>query len=322
MRRREFIGILGGATALPFSARAQPAQKPRRIAFVHSGIPAEKLTETAGLPWMRRFYEELRRLGFAEGANLIVERYSAEGRSDRFAALASEIVSRDPDLIVSNLVDLVKALMKATTTIPIVAITTEPVAAGLISNLSRPGANLTGVSVEAGRSFASKRLQLLMQAIPSATRNAYLLQDLEKEDLAGADVIVKHVPNVSSQEIRQAFDEMVGQKIDAAVVSVAGTFLAHRALIVELAAKNRLPMMYPFRDYVELGGLMAYAPDLGELAKRMASDVQQVFDGAKPGDIPYFLATKFDLAINLKTARSLGLTFPATLFDLASEVIE
>ena len=140
MRRRDFIGIIGGAVALPVSARAQHSQAPRRIAFVHSGLPADKLTEAAGLPWMRQFYEELRRLGFAEGVNLIVERYSAEGRSDRFSTLAAEIVNRAPDLIVSNLVDLVKALMKATTTIPIVAITTEPVAAGLISNLARPGA--------------------------------------------------------------------------------------------------------------------------------------------------------------------------------------
>ncbi|MFM9942343.1 MAG: ABC transporter substrate-binding protein [Hyphomicrobiaceae bacterium] len=322
MRRREFIGVLAGTAALPVTARSQQAQKPRRIAFVHSGIPADKLTENAGPFWVRRFYEVLRELGYSEGVNLVVERFSAEGRSDHFAVFAAEVVARNPDLIVSNLNDLVKALMTATRTIPIVAITSDPVANGLISVIARPGGNMTGVSIQAGPGIPSKRLQLLQEALPAATRIAYLTQERQEEYASGASVEVKMLLNVTDASLRRAFGEMTDQKTDAAIVSVAGSYLAHRALIVELAATHRLPMMYPYRDFVELGGLMSYAPDLGELAKRMAIDVHQIFSGANPGDIPYFLPTKFDLVINLKTARSLGLAFPATLFDFATEVIE
>src|ERR1700690_1568523 len=150
MRRRDFMKLLGGAAAWPIAAGAQQSQKQHRIAFVHSGIPADHLTETAGPFWVRRFYETLRGLGETEGSNLVVERYSAEGRADRFAALAAEVVSRNPEVIVSNLNDLVKAFMTVTATIPIVAVTGDPIAGGLLTNLARPGGNLTGVSINAG----------------------------------------------------------------------------------------------------------------------------------------------------------------------------
>src|SRR5450631_1374567 len=139
MRRREFLGVLGGAAASwPLAARGQQPKKQHRIAFVHSGIPADRLTESAGPFWVRRFYETLRGLGDAEGDNLVVERYSAEGRSDRFATLAAAVLSRNPDVIVSNLNDLVKAFVAATATIPIVGITGDPIAGGLLTNLSHP----------------------------------------------------------------------------------------------------------------------------------------------------------------------------------------
>ena len=146
MQRRHFITLVGGAAAAwPLAARAQQAQKQHRIAFVHSGIPADQLTETAGPFWVRRFYETLRGLGDTEGGNLVVERYSAEGRSDRFASLAAAVVSRNPDVIVSNLNSLIKVFTVATTTIPIVAITGDPIAGGLVTSLAHPGGNLTGV---------------------------------------------------------------------------------------------------------------------------------------------------------------------------------
>jgi ABC transporter substrate binding protein len=175
IRRREFITLLGGAAAWPIVARAQQRQKQHRIAFVHSGIPAGQLTETAGPFWVRRFYEVLRRLGDVEGGNLVVERYSGEGRSDRFAALAAAVVSRQPDVIIVNLNDLVKAFLAATSTIPIVAITADPIAGGLVTNLARPGGNLTGASINAGNEIHGKRLQILKEAMPSATKVAYLL---------------------------------------------------------------------------------------------------------------------------------------------------
>ena len=322
MRRRDFIGILSGAAVVPVAAHAQQPQKSRRIAFVHSGIPADKLTETAGPFWVRRFYEELRTLGYAEGVNLTVERFSAEGRTDQFAAVAAAVVASNPDVIVSNFNALVKALMKATTAIPIVGLTGEPISDGLVSNLARPGGNLTGASISAGVAMGAKRLQYLKEAVPAAAKVGYLSGSRAEVERSGVTLWTKIIAEVNEAQLRSAFAEMADQHVDAAIVSETGSFLAQRALIVELAAQYRLPMIYPYRDFVEQGGLMAYAPDLGELAKRMASDVHQIFNGTKPGDIPFFLPTKFDLVLNLKTAKSLGLTIPATLLDFASEVIE
>ena len=143
-----------------------------------------------------------------------------------------------------------------------------------------------------------------------------------EERRSGVTLWAKIIPEVNELQLRGAFAEMVEQRVDAALISETGSFLANRAIIVTLAAQHRLPMIYPYRDFVEVGGLMAYAPDLVELAKRMASDVHQIFNGTKPGDIPFFLPTKFDLVINAKTAKALGLAIPASLLDFASEVIE
>lgn len=321
MRRREFISILGAAV-LPIAARAQQPQKSHRLALVHSGIPANKLTEAAGPFWVRRFFEELRRFGYAEGTNLIVERFSAEGRTDRFAAVAEAVVNSSPDVIVSNFNALVKALMKATTTIPIVGLTGEPVSDGLVSNLARPGGNLTGASISAGVAMGAKRLQYLKEALPNAAKVGFLSGSRAEVDRSGVTLWTKIIADVNEAQLRGAFAEMADQHIDAALISETGSFLAQRGLIVELAAVHRLPMIYPYRDFVEVGGLMAYAPDLGELAKRMASDVDQIFSGTKPGDIPFFLPTKFDLVINLRTAKTLGLTIAPSLLDFASEMIE
>jgi putative ABC transport system substrate-binding protein len=333
MRRREFLGVLGGAAAAwPLAARGQQPKKQHRIAFVHSGIPADRLTESAGPFWVRRFFETLRGLGDAEGDNLVVERYSAEGHSDRYAALAAEVASRNPDVIVSNLNDLVKVFVAATATIPIVGITGDPIAGGLLTNLSRPGGNLTGVSINAGIEIDTKRLQLLKETMPSATKVANLLSGKWAEDARlsfleagqrlGIEIIPNLIPEVTDEQLRRTFAEMAQKKFDAALVDEGGSFLALRALIVELAAKHKLPIIYPYRDYVDLGGMIAYAPDLGELAQRMAIDVHQILNGARPGDIPYYQPSKFQLIINTKTAKALGLALSPTLLARADEVIE
>jgi putative ABC transport system substrate-binding protein len=332
MRRRDFAGalLLAGPAR---SAWAQPPEKQHRIAFVNSGIPADQLTETAGPFWVRRFFETLRRLGYAEGGNLVVERYSAEGRFDRFASLTTAVVSRNPDVIVSNLNALVAAFKAATATIPIVAIVPDPVGSGLVRSLAQPGGNVTGVSLDAGIEFHGKLLQILKEAIPSAAKVAYLVsrerweggpgQALrEAAQRLGIALIGVSPPEVNDAKLRGTFADMAQQQLDAAVVGFEGNFTAHRALIVELAEKYRLPLMCPYRDYVELGGLMAYSPDLGELAQRMADDVHQILNGATPGDIPFYQPTKFELIINLKTAEALGLTFPQSIFVRADEVIE
>jgi putative ABC transport system substrate-binding protein len=277
----------------------------------------------------------LRRCGdwaTSKGGNLVVERYSAEGRSERFASLVAEVVSRNPDVIVSNLNGLVKAFTTATSTIPVVGITGDPIAAGLLTSLAHPGGNLTGVSVDAGVEIVTKRLQILKEAMPKGAKVAYLLSNAsdgrtesayrEAGQHLGIALTVNFLPEVDDAQLRRSFAEMAQQQFDAALVDEGGSFLAQRALIVELAGKYRLPVIYPYRDYVDLGGLMAYAPDLGELAGRLANDVHQILGGAKPGDIPYYQPNKFPLIINLKAAKALGLELPSTLVARADEVIE
>ena len=324
MRRREFITLLGGAAAVawPLQLRAQQPSNSRRIAFVHSGIPAAKLSESGGVFWIKTFYEELRKLGYAEGTNLVVERFSAEGNTSRYASLAAEVVTRAPELIVANQNVLVKALTTATATIPIVGITTDPIAFGLVSNIARPGGNLTGVSVDGGPGLNAKRLQILKEIVPTATRIAFVTSRRQEFEALGVPIIERLLAEVTEVELGRVLDEMVREKIDAILVSQGGDFLAQRTLIVRLAAKHRLPAMYPFRDYVDLGGLVAYAPHLGELAKRMAADVQQILNGAKAGDIPFWQPAKWEMVINLKAAKALGLEVPPMLLARADEVIE
>lgn len=334
MKRREFIKIFASSAAAswPLNARAQQSHKQYRIAFVHSGIPADQLTETAGPFWVRRFYATLRGLGHAEGGDLVVERYSAEGRYDRFAAIAAAVVSRNPSVIIVNLNDFVKAFTAITAAIPIVSITGDPIAGGLITNLAHPGGNLTGVSINAGIEIGSKRLQILKEAIPSAVKVAYLLSGgwsgstvstyRETGQRLGIALTENFLPEVDEVQLRRTFAEMAQQRFDAAVVDEGGSFLAQRALIAQLAEKYRLPIIYPYRDYVDLGGLMTYGPELGELAQRLADDVHRILGGTKPGDIPFYQPNQFQLIINLKAAKALGLEVPSALIARADEIIE
>jgi putative ABC transport system substrate-binding protein len=241
------------------------------------------------------------------------------------------VVSRKPDVIVSNLNDLVKAFATATTTIPIVAITQDPIAGDLVSNLARPGGNLTGVSINTGIEIQAKRLELIKEAVPSATRIGHLRSGDQDDGTGrrmreaalrlGVAVIANPLPVVDDTQLQRTVAGMAEQKLDAAIIDEGGSFLAQRAA-VELAEKYHLPMIYPYRDYVEQGGLMALAPELGELAARMANDVHQIFNGAKAGDIPIYQPSKFQMIFNLKTAKAIGLDLPAPLVARADEVIE
>ena len=332
--RRELLVALGGAAAAwPLAARAQQPAKQRRIAIFHPAIPTTQLTETGGGSAWRAFFGELRRLGYVEGENLIIERYSAEGHHERYSDLVREIVTRNPDVIVTGTNPVVIAFKAATSTIPVVAFMLDPLKAGLVTSLARPGGNLTGITLDAGIEIWGKRLQMLKEAIPSTTTAAFLgMRDGwegssgEVLRAAGAELgisLVFMLPQKgNSSEIERVFAVMEQQRPDAVLVSGEGDLYAHRQLIAELAERNRLPAMCPYRDYVEAGGLMAYAVDLAELLRRMADDVHQILKGAKPGDIPIYQPTKFELLINLKTARALGLTLPPALLALAAEIIQ
>ena len=334
MRRREFITLLGGAAAAwPVAARTQQPATQHRIAIFHPAIPTTLITETGGGSAWRAFFRELRRLGYVEGENLIIERYSAEGHHERYADLAREIVTSNPDLIVTGTNPVVIVFKAATSTIPVVAFMLDPLKAGLVTSLARPGGNLTGITLDAGIEIWGKRLEMLKEAIPSTARAAFLgmregwegssgqvLRDAGSQ--LGISLVFMLPQNGTPSEIERVFAAMEQQRPDAVLVSGEGDLYAHRQLIVELAEKNRLPAMCPYRDYVEAGGLMAYTVDLAELLRRMAVNVHQILKGAKPGDIPIYQPTKFELLINLKTAKALGLTLPLALLARAAEVIE
>jgi putative ABC transport system substrate-binding protein len=333
MRRREFVTLVSSAAAWSFTARAQQAATKQRIAIFHPAIPTTLLTETGGGSAWRAFFAELRRLGYIEGENLIIERYSAEGHHERYADFVREIVSRNPMVIVTGTNPVVAAFTAATSTIPIVAFMLDPLKAGLLTSLSRPGGNLTGITLDAGIEIWGKRLEMLKEAIPSTARVAFLgmregwegssgqvLRDAGSRLGISLDFMLPQKGTPS--EIERVFTAMEQQRPDAVLVSGEGDLYANRQLIAELAVKKRLPAMCPYRDYVEAGGLMAYAVDLAELLRRMADDVNQILKGAKPGDIPIYQATKFELLINLKTAKTFGLTLPPTLLTQAAEIIE
>jgi putative tryptophan/tyrosine transport system substrate-binding protein len=334
IRRREFIGLLGSLPAVwPLASRAQQPATARRIAIFHPAIPTRLLTETGGGSAWRAFFGELRRLGYVEGENLIIERYSAEGQHERYAEIAREIVTRNPDVIVTGTNPVVIAFKAATTTIPVVAFMIDPLQAKLVTSLGRPGGNLTGITLDAGIENWAKRLQILKEAIPSATKVAFLGMREGWEGSSGQHLrdagaqlgisLVFILPQEgNAAEIERVFGGIEQQRPDAVLVSGEGDLYAHRQLIAALAEKKRLPMMCPYRDYVEAGALIGYAVDLAELLKRMADDVHQILKGAKPGDIPIYQPTKFELLINMKTAKALDLTLPAPLLARADQVLE
>src|SRR5436190_20046800 len=270
MKRREFMGLLiGGAAVSPLAAHAQQRPTQHRIAIFHPAIPPNLITETGGGTAWRAFFGELRRLGYIEGENLIVERYSAEGHHERYAALAQDIVSRSPDVIVTGSNPVITAFKAATSTIPLVAFMLDPLEAGLVTNLARPGGNLTGITLDAGIEMWGKRLELLKEAVPATAKVAFLgMRDgwegsfgQTLRDISGqlGVSLISMIPNTgTTAEIERVFAEIARQKPDAVLLSGEGDQYANRQLIAELAEKYRLPTMCPYRDYVDAGGLMAY----------------------------------------------------------------
>ena len=334
MRRRAFITLLGGATATwPLAARAQQSARMKRIAVVS---PATKVSEISlsGRAYYRAFFEELSRLGYVEGQNLGVERYSGEGQPERYADLAREVVNTRPDLILAAGAHLSLDFKMATTTIPIVTVMFDPVALGLVASIARPGGNITGVTIAGGFEIIGKRMGLLGEAMPKLSSVGYLASRPYWEDTRGAaarDVAKRAGIALSPAMLGAAFNEAeyqrvftsMGQdRVDAFMVSEEPEHVTYRATIVEWAAKGRIPTIYPFREFVEGGGLMAYSIDQAEMYRRLANLIDKILRGANPGDIPFFQPTKFDLSINLKTAKALGLEMPAMLLGRADEVIE
>jgi putative ABC transport system substrate-binding protein len=327
MRRRDFnIGLLSACTAMQ-SLQAQEPTKQRRIAIVTAGGKPENISEVGSGFW-RAFFEELHHLGHAEGSDLIVERFSAEGHPGRYTDLAREVVTLTPDVICVMGNPLARAFRFWTGPTPIVAVLADPLATGMVKSLAHPGEYLTGVSSDAGIEIWGKRLQLLKEAVPSMTKLAYVGVQLPRQGATthaiqsavqrlGLSVISVSVEEPNLEEYGRLAVALLEQTPDAVVVT--GGFGAE---IIELAARQRLPAMYPSRFYTDLGGLMSYGSDAAETARQIANDVHQILGGVKPGDIPIYQATKFELIINLKAADALSLTLPQSLLALADEVIE
>ena len=298
--------------------------------------PASKVGDMSlnGSRVYRSLFQELGRLGYVEGQNLIVERYSGEGRTEHYADLVRDIVRTHPDLIFSVSTRLALNLKTATTSIPVVAITADPIAGGIVSSLSRPGGNITGVSVDAGMEIYGKRLGLLLEAAPKLSNARFLTSEIlwdgavgsavrEAAERAGISLAGALLgSSINEAEYQRVFTSMEQDRVDALMVSDQPENFSYRRLIIELAAKSGIPGIYPFREHVELGGLMAYSFDLEDIYRRIANQIAEILKGARPEDIPYYQPTHFHLTINLKTAKALGLKIQPTLLARADEVIE
>jgi len=325
MDRRAFIGrVAGGLLAAPLAARAQQAGKVYRIGILET-IPAAQ--NAANLDALRK---RLRDLGYAEGRSLVIEYRSADGRAERFPALASELVRLKVDLIVTRGTPAAKAAKSATGTIPVVmAATGEPLA--VVASLARPGGNITGVTTFSTE-LTAKRIELLKELVPSLSRVA-LLHNMgnpvappeweETKTAARSLGLQAELLDVRSQDdLGRAFELAVRQHVDALLIGIDGLTQMHQQTIVDLAARNRLPAVYPAREFVEAGGLIAYAVNYPDLYFRAASLIDKIFKGAKPAELPVEQPTKFELVINLKTAKVLGLTIPQSVLLRADELIQ
>ena len=327
MNRRAFIGTATAILVAPFAAGAQqPAPRISRVGYLAASVGSE------ASHLIEAFRQGLRELGYVEGRNLVLEFRSAEGSADRFPALAAELVALKVDVIVAGATPAVLAAKQATGTIPIVfPVHTDPVGAGVVATLARPGGNATGLSFFS-EELAAKRMEFLKEVIPGMSRvavlwhspNAAALVQLKAVEVAARVLAVSvQVLEVRGAEgLERAFQVATGGPSGGLlVIDDPATFLL-RKRIVRLAAKSRLPAIYGPREFAVEGGLMAYGANLADMFRRAAVYVDKILKGAKPADLPVEQPTKFDLVINIRTAKALGLTIPPSLLLRADQILE
>jgi len=326
VKRRDFITVFGGAAAAwPLAARAQQPMKLPSIGFLGQS------TRPAASEWVAAFVQRLHELGWFEGRTLAIEYRWAEGLDERYAELAAEFVRLKVDVIVTSGTPAVMAAQRATSTIPIIFATAgDPVGNNLVASLARPGGNVTGLST-LGADLAGKRLELLREVVPGLGRlaimgnagNPFSVLEVEEVQAAarklGLEAVTLEIRHAS--DIMSAFDTLKGGS-DALYVCTDALANANRIKINILAVGARLPTMHGSRDYVEAGGLMSFGPNYSDLFRRAADYVDKILHGAKPSNIPVEQPTKFDLIMNLATAKALGLTVPSPLLARADEVME
>jgi putative ABC transport system substrate-binding protein len=329
VKRREFISLLGGATAWPLAARAQQGERMRRVGVLMH-LPENDPEAQARV---RAFLHGLQQLGWIEGRNLRIDYRFGAADVDRSRRYAAELIALAPDVIQASGTGPMAALRQATHTVPIVfAQIPDPVSAGLVDSLSRPGGNVTGFTVFEEYGNRGKSLELLKEVAPSVTRVAALRDPTMASDIGQLGAIQSVAPSlgveVSPAGVRDAGEiertiAAFGQRPNSGLI-VFGAALAimHRELIVRLAARHKLPAVYPLRAFVAAGGLMSYGPDSIDPYRRAAAYVDRILKGEQPADLPVQNPTKYQLVINLKTAKALGIELPPTLLARADEVIE
>jgi len=324
MRRREFILLGGAAVAWPLAANAQPAGKSYRIGYLALGD--DKLFANALL-------QRLDELGYREGASMTFAYRSAEGRPERLAPLATQLVQDAPDVLVAGFGTLAaQAAKAATTSIPVVFTTVgDPLGAGIVASLGRPGGNVTGLTDQA-RDVQGKRLQLLLELIPGKHEIAALLNPdtpfsrlgLEEAKAAAEQghIHLQVLEARTADQVAERLGEAAKAAADGLLVLEDPLLYSVRGRLAELATRLRLPAMFVYKDSADAGGLMSYGPERRQLYRRAAEYVDKILKGTKPADLPVEQPTKFELVINLKTAKTLGLPVPATLLATADQVIE
>ena len=327
MRKQIFcFALCAMLFALSFPAQAQQPGNTPRIGYLEAVSPSISAVRTEA------FRQGLRELGYVEGKNIVTEYRYAEGKRDRLPALAAELVRLKVDVIVTAGASATRAAKKATSTIPIVmAQDSDPVGKGVVASLARPGGNITGLSTLAPE-ISGKQLELLKEIIPKLSRVAVLgtstrpgnAQTLREVELAAGafKVEVRYLDVLDPKKIETAFGAARKERADAVLVLAGRILISHRTQVVELAAKSRLLAIYPFPVYVEAGGLMSYGVRRSDLFRRAATYVDKILRGANPGELPVQQPTKFELVINLRTAKALGITFPPSILLRAEKVIE
>ena len=332
MKRREFISLLGGAAVpsllWPLAARAQQSG-PMPLIGVLSPVSAAIAVRNVAA-----FRQALRDLGYVEGRNIAIEYRFAEGMTERLPGLAAELVGLNPSVIVVGSMSGIVSASKVTRTVPLIMIggTEDPVRLGLAESFARPGGNVTGFSLTADQDILGKKFQLLRDAAPGISR----VDVIANPDSAGDAAELRMVPSVAERvglgyrlfevrtegELDAALAAVTSDDLQALYVSWNPVLNIHRARIVAMASNRRLPAIYGFREFVQSGGLMSYGPDLPDQYRRTATYVDKILKGARPGELPLQLAEKYELVINLKTAKALGLTISESFLLLADEVIE
>jgi ABC-type uncharacterized transport system substrate-binding protein len=323
--RRRFLVGFGFLVASPLIAQGAAAGKVPRVGFLHRGSPGPSQEIDA-------FQRGLRDLGYIEGQNITVEYRFARGQVERLPELAVELVRLNPDVIVAPYTPAALAAKRATSTIPIVfAVVADAVGAGLIANLSRPGGNITGLT-SSGAELGGKRLELLKQVVPRASRVAVLYNPADRSNVLVFQQLQQSAPSMGlilqpievrgPGEFEAAFHAMTRQRANALIAAAGVLTDGHKEQLVSHAAKRRIPSMWAHRHFVDSGGLMSYAVNFSDQLRQSVVYVDKILKGARPGDLPVEQPTRYELVINLKTARALGLTIPQSVLIQADQVLE